>query len=145
MLFLFDTTCLDHALMASALIIPGQEPVEPSQAPQRIHQESTGLQWRSKHPLTITEKPAIKRCLKTLHHNISVYEDVARCLQEQECVKTKFKAHEVAYKNAHVAIPPSERALQGCPFYKAVHGQQQPRPPTSRSRPSLGISTTTTG
>lgn len=64
--------------MASALILPGQKPVEPSQAPKRIHLESTGLQWRSKHLLTITEKPAIKRCLKILHHNTSVYEDVAR-------------------------------------------------------------------
>lgn len=135
MLFLFDRTCLENVLMTSALMLPGQEPVEPSQAPWRIHQVSTGLQWRSEHLLTITEKPAIKRCLKTLHHNTSVYEDVARCLQEQGCVRhayqcqTKFKAHEVACKNAHMAIPHSERAPQGCPFYKAVHRQQQPRPP----------------
>lgn len=126
MLFLFDTTCLDHALRAAALIIPGQEPVEPSQAPQRIHQESTGLQWRSKHPLTITEKPAIKRCLKTLHHNISVYEDVARCLPEQECVKPSSRPMRWPTRMPTWPSHPLREPFKAAPSTKQFTGSSSP-------------------
>lgn len=111
---------------ASAPMPPGQEPGGPSQA---FQQDPAGVHWAPaeiRHLLAIMEEPAIRRRLKTVHRNTSVYEDVARRLQQQGYVRhahqcrTKFKALKVAYKKAHAAVLHSGMAPQGCPFYEEM-------------------------
>lgn len=66
--------------MASALTLPGQE-----SAPQAPQQDPCGIHWAPaeiQHLLINMEEPATKRCLKTIHCNTSVHEDVATHLQE---------------------------------------------------------------
>ncbi|XP_020849607.1 uncharacterized protein LOC110213573 [Phascolarctos cinereus] len=112
--------------MASAPMPPSQEPGGPSQS---FQQDPAGVHWAPaeiRHLLAIMEEPAIRRRLKTVHRNTSVYEDVARRLQEQGYVRhahqcrTKFKALKVAYKKAHAAVLHSGTAPQGCPFYEEM-------------------------
>ncbi|XP_072498545.1 uncharacterized protein [Notamacropus eugenii] len=111
---------------ASAPMPPGQEPGGPSQS---FQQDPAGVHWAPaeiRHLLAIMEEPAIRRRLKTVHRNTSVYEDVARRLQQQGYVRhahqcrTKFKALKVAYKKAHAAVLHSGMAPQGCPFYEEM-------------------------
>ncbi|XP_074166763.1 uncharacterized protein LOC141566307 [Sminthopsis crassicaudata] len=112
---------------ASAPMLPSQEPGRPSQS---FQQDPAGVHWAPaeiRHLLAIMEEPAVRRRLKTVHRNTSVYEDVARRLQEQGYVRhahqcrTKFKALKVAYKKAQAAVLRSGTAPQGCPFYEEMN------------------------
>ncbi|KAM9234495.1 uncharacterized protein PS065_005025 [Dugong dugon] len=122
--------------MASALTPPGRVPAG-SQVPQ---QDPAGVHWAPaeiRHLLAIMEEPAIKRRLKMVRRNTSVYEDVARRLQEHGYVRhphqcrTKFKALKVAYKKAHMAVLHSGAAPQGCPFYEEMGRVLQTKGSTS--------------
>ncbi|XP_051852657.1 myb/SANT-like DNA-binding domain-containing protein 7 [Antechinus flavipes] len=89
------------------------------------------------------KKPAIRRHLKTVHRNTSVYEDVARRLQEQSYVRhahqcrTKFKALKVAYKKAQAAVLRSGTAPQGCPFYEEMNRMLQTQVATASPKHPL--------
>ncbi|XP_023400744.1 myb/SANT-like DNA-binding domain-containing protein 7 [Loxodonta africana] len=122
--------------MASALTPPGRVPGG-FQAPQ---QDPAGVHWAPaeiRHLLTIMEEPTIKRRLKMVRRNTSVYEDVARRLHEHGYVRhphqcrTKFKALKVAYKKAHMAVLHSGAAPQGCPFYEEMGRVLQTKGSTS--------------
>ncbi|XP_056674369.1 myb/SANT-like DNA-binding domain-containing protein 7 isoform X2 [Monodelphis domestica] len=128
--------------MASAPIPRSQQPGGPS---QYFQQDPAGVHWAPaeiQHLLAIMEEPAIRRRLKTVHRNTSVYEDVARRLQERGYVRhahqcrTKFKALKVAYKKARAAGLHSGVAPRGCPFYEEMDRVlQTPITPASPSDP----------
>ncbi|XP_068926685.1 myb/SANT-like DNA-binding domain-containing protein 7 [Petaurus breviceps papuanus] len=129
--------------MASAPMPPNQEPGRPSQS---FQQDPAGVHWAPaeiRHLLAIMEEPAIRRRLKTVHRNTSVYEDVARRLQEQGYVRhahqcrTKFKALKVAYKKAHAAVLHSGMAPQGCPFYEEMNRVLQTQVTTASPKHAL--------